>query len=148
MKKIILCELKKLIREKELESDAIGYNIGNFVYHTTPISNLTKIKSEGIKPKDGITINGKKFRNRLYLATSLIAVYDLSVNFQSYRTDEEYVILKIRSECANMGYEEDPLFVHGIYIDYPIESECIVELINTDDLLGKFDEDDLEDLYS
>jgi hypothetical protein len=148
MKKLILSELKKIISEKKLVSDAIGYNIGEFLYHTTPTSNLKKIKTDGIKPKDGVAINGKKFHNRLYLATSLIAAYDLSVNFQSYKTDEEYVILKINSNCVNMGYEEDTLFVHGIYLDYPIDSECIVDLIYTDDLLGKFDEDDLEDLYS
>jgi len=37
--------------------------------------------------------------------------------------------------------------VHGIYIDYKIDKKYIVDVINASDLINKFDEEDLEDLY-
>ena len=135
------------INESYLPSDAIGYDIGEYLYHITPIKNLNKIKNNGFVPKDGISINGKPFKNRLYFATSLIAAYDLSVNFQSYRDDvDEYVIFKVDSKCLK-DYEEDELFKHGIYVNYPISKKYIVDIINAEDLFGKFDEDDFENLY-
>jgi hypothetical protein len=62
---------------ESLESDAVGYEIGDYLYHVTLTSNLPKIKRQGLIPKDGVAINGKPFKNRLYFATSLIAAYDL-----------------------------------------------------------------------
>ena len=133
--------------ENFLKSDAIGYNIGDYIYHVTPDKNIKKIKKEGFIPKDGTSINGKKFKNRLYFATSLIAAYDLSINFSSYREDnDKYVIFKIDSKCLK-DYQKDPLFVHGIYIDYNISSKFIVDDIDANSLFNKYDEDDLEDLY-
>lgn len=82
----------------------------------------------------------------MYFATSLIAAYDLSVNFGSYRDSGEYVIFKLTSDCIE-EYEEDSLFLHGIYVDYSINKNCIVEVIDAEDLFDKFDENDLEDLY-
>jgi hypothetical protein len=129
-----------------LESDAIGYEVGEFIYHVTPVSNLEQIKNEGFMPKDGISIDKKPFSNRLYFATSLISAYDLTVNFQSYKTEEEYVILKLTSDCIE-DYTNDPLFKHGIYVDYPVSNDYIVDIIEADSLMGQFDEDDLENLY-
>jgi len=132
--------------EKYLQSDSRGYNIGEYVYHVTPLNKLDIIKEEGLKPQSGISLNGEKFKNRLYLATSLIAAYDISVNFGSYRDDREYAIIKLSSDCLK-EYDEDPLFVHGIYVDYSISEKYIIEIINCNDLFDKFDEQDFEDLY-
>ena len=98
-------------------------------------------------PKNGVSINGEKFENRLYFATSLIAVYDLYVNFTSIRGYEEYIIIKIDSNCLKQGYSKDMLFQHGIYIDYKISADYIDDIIDADSLFNKFDEDDLENLY-
>lgn len=138
---------KQFVNENYLPSDAIGYSIGEYLYHITPKINVAQIKKNGFIPKDGIAINNKPFKNRLYFATSLIAAYDLSVNFGSYKDNEEYAIFKVKSNCVSNGYEEDPLFVHGIYVDYPIPNTCIVSVINASDLFNKFDDDDLENLY-
>lgn len=138
---------KQFVNENYLQSDAVGYNIGKYLYHITPKSNISQIKKKGFVPKNGISINNKPFKNRLYFATSLIAAYDLSVNFGSYKDDREYAIFKIKSDCVNAGYEEDPLFVHGIYVDYAITNSCIVDVINASDLFNKFNDDDFEKLY-
>lgn len=137
----------KLINENYLKSDAIGYNIGQYLYHITPKINISQIKKTGFLPKDGIAINNRPFKNRLYFATSLIAAYDLSVNFGSYKEDKEYAILKLESDCVDKGFEEDPLFVHGIYVDYPVSYSYVVDIIDADDLFNKFNEEDLENLY-
>jgi hypothetical protein len=130
----------------EIESDAMGYDIGDYLYHITPVSNFDTIINKGFIPKNGVAINGKPFENRLYFATSLISAYDLSVNFGSYRDDTEYVIFKIKSDCID-DYEEDNLFAHGIYIDYKISNKCILGYVNANDLFNKFDDEDLENLY-
>lgn len=135
------------IKEDYMKSDAIGYKIGKYIYHVTTSNNVDNIYKNGFEPKDGISINGEKFENRLYFATSLISAYDLSVNFSSYKSDEEYVIFKINSNYIDDDYEEDPLFQHGIYIDYKIPSKYIVNIIKADDLFDKFDDNDIEDLY-
>ena len=130
-----------------MKSDAIGYNIGEYIYHVTSIKNLNNIKQKGFRPQNGTSINGKKYENRIYFATSLIAAYDISLNFGSYKKDNEYVIFKLDSNCLENGYEKDPLFVHGIYVDYPVGKKYIVDIIKADDLFNKYDENDLENLY-
>lgn len=130
-----------------LKSDAIRYNIGEYLYHISPKRNLTEIKKNGFIPKNGIAINGKPFKNRIYFATSLIAAYDLSVNFGSYKDNENYIIFKVKSNCVDNGYEKDPLFVHGIYVNYPISNKYIVDIIDADDLFTKFNDEDIENLY-
>lgn len=132
--------------KEELESDAVGYKIGKYLYHVTDTLGLEKIKSNGLIPQDGITIRNEKFSNRLYLATSLISAYDLSINFSSYRDNYEYFILKLDSKFLK-NYKIDPLFKHGIYINYGVDKENIIEIINTDDLFDVFDDDDLDNLY-
>ena len=139
-------EFKQFINEQYLSNDAIGYNIGKFIYHVTPKKYQNKIIKNGFIPQDGISINGKPFKNRLYFATSLIASYDLSVNFASYKDDYKYVIFKIDSSCLD-SYIKDPLFVHGIYINYPIDKKYILEIIDTQTLFNKYDDNDLENLY-
>ena len=140
-----ICEY--LNEENHLKSDAMGYNMGEFLYHITPKRNIGEIMKSGFIPKDGIAINNKPYKNRLYFATSLIAAYDLSVNFGSYKDNEEYVIFKVKSNCVNNEYEKDTLFPHGIYVDYQISNNCIVSVMNADDLFNKFDENDIENLY-
>jgi len=140
-------KFKEFINEKYMTNDSIGYNIGKYIYHVSPLKYLNIIKKNGLIPQNGKTINNKEYKNRLYLATSLIAAYDISVNFESYKEDNEYVIFKINSESLINGYDNDPLFQHGIYIDYPIDEKYILEIINTDDLFNKFDDDDIDNLY-
>ena len=135
------------ITENFLVSDAIGYEIGDYIYHVTPKDNIPNIEKKGFVPKDGIAINNKPYENRLYFATSLIAAYDLTVNFNSYREYKEYAIFKLDAKSINDGYEIDPLFQHGIYIDYPIEYKYVVDKFNSEDLFDKFEEDDLDNLY-
>jgi hypothetical protein len=143
----MITTLTRYIKESYLPDDSIGYDVGEFIYHTTPKKNLDYILSNGLKPRDGVSIDGKSFKNRLYFATSLIAVYDLYVNFTSIRQYEDYIIIKIDSKCLEHGYSLDNLFVHGIYIDYPIDKNCIVDIIDAESLFNKFNEDDLENLY-
>lgn len=134
------------INESYRKSDAIGYIIGKYLYHITPSENLERIKNNGFHPKDGVSVNGKVFEDRLYFATSLISAYDLSVNFSSIRDTYDYTIFKVDSSFLK-EYEEDPLFPHGIYIDYPVPSEHIIDYFDADDLFDKFSEEDIEDLY-
>jgi len=131
---------------EHLKSDAIGYNIGKYIYHATPSRNLNTILEIGFIPQDGISIDHKEFENRLYFATSLISAYDITVNFESWKNEDEYIIFKLSSDCLK-DYEEDSLFVHGIYVDYPIDKKYIVEYMDSSDLFNKFDDDDIEDLY-
>ena len=147
MKKYIKTSFSEYLKENYLPSDAMGYNIGEFVYHITPKKNFNTIKKNGFIPKDGISINNKPFKNRLYFATSLIAAYDLSVNFNSYRDNDEYIIFKLDSKCIDKGYEEDELFIHGIYVDYKIPYSFVIDVINTSDLFNKFDDEDFDRLY-
>ena len=139
--------IRYYLNEGYLKSDAIGYNVGKYLYHVTSKDNVSNIKRNGFVPKDGLSINNKPFKDRLYFATSLIAAYDLSVNFGSYRDDGDYVIFKLDSSCVDGGYEEDPLFVHGIYVDYNVSYEYVVDVIDVDSLFDKFDDNDFEDLY-
>ena len=147
LRKFIATPICEYLNENYLQSDAIGYNIREYLYHITPKSNVSRIKKNGFIVKDGVSINGKPFKNRLYFATSLIVAYDLSVNFGSYKDNNEYVIFKVKSNCIDNGYEKDPLFVHGIYVDYPITNNCIVSVMNASDLFNKFNDDDMENLY-
>lgn len=139
-------EIEELKFSNKIESDAMGYDIGDYLYHITPVSNFNTIIKKGFIPKNGISINNKPFENRLYFATSLISAYDLSVNFGSYRDNSKYVIFKIKSDCIN-DYEEDDLFAHGIYVDYKVSNKCIVGYVNANDLFNKFDDEDIENLY-
>jgi len=132
--------------EEYLTSDAKGYEIGEFLYHTTTLNNKEDIERNGFIPKDGISIDGNYFVNRLYFATSLISAYDISVNFQAHGKGDDYIIYKISSKNIS-DYEIDPLFQHGIYIDYPISKMDILDVIDSDSLFDKFDCDDLDDLY-
>ncbi|MGA1049083.1 MAG: hypothetical protein ACO3UU_13830, partial [Minisyncoccia bacterium] len=50
------------VNENYLPSDAIGYNIGEYLYHVSPKKNLNDIKSNGFTPKDGVTIKGEPFK--------------------------------------------------------------------------------------
>jgi hypothetical protein len=147
LRKFIATTIREYLNENYLQSDAIGYNIGEYLYHITPKSNVSQIKKNGFIPKDGVAINSKPFKNRLYFATSLISAYDLSINFGSYKDNEEYVIFKVKSNCVDNGYEEDSLFAHGIYVNYPISNDCIISVINASDLFNKFNDDDIENLY-
>jgi hypothetical protein len=135
--------------ENYLSNDAVGYSVGDYLYHVTPKKNLLNIIQNGFEPKDGVAINGKPFKNRLYFATSLIAAYDLCTNFQSYRDGyDEWSIIKVKSVCVKDGYENDPLFVHGIYVNYPIKPDFMVDVIDYDNLFGKFRDEDFEELYN
>jgi hypothetical protein len=139
-------KIEELKFSNKIESDAMGYDIGDYLYHITPVSNFNTIINKGFIPKNGISINNKPFENRLYFATSLISAYDLSVNFGSYRDDSDYVIFKIKSDCTN-DYEEDDLFAHGIYVDYKVSNKCIFGYVNANDLFNKFDDDKLHVLH-
>jgi hypothetical protein len=62
-------------------------------------------------------------------------------------TSAYLTIFKVKSNCVGDGYEKDPLFVHGIYVDYPISNDCVVSVMNASDLFNKFNDDDIENLY-
>jgi len=130
-----------------LKNDAIGYNVGEFIYHVTTLKSLENIKDNGFIPQEGTSINGEHYKNRIYFATSLIAAYDIYENISSYKEYySEYVIIKIDSKCLK-DYEEDTLFNHGIYVDYNISKEYILEDTLADNFRGKFNDDDIENLY-
>jgi len=134
------------IFENYLKSDAKGYKIGKYVYHITPERYLNSILKYGFKLHTGGTTNLENiYEPRLYFTTSLIAAYDLAVNFSSFR-EEQHIIFKVKSNCIK-DYEEDELFPHGIYVEYPVNKDCIIEYYNQDDFFDKFDEDDIENLY-
>lgn len=146
MTKYIITDITEFIMENYLSNDAVGYNVGDYLYHVTPKKNLLNIIQNGFEPKDGVAINGKPFKNRLYFATSLIAAYDLCTNFQEYRNEyDDWVILKVDAKFVKEGYKKDPQFAHGIYIDYPVNSFSILEVIHHENLFGKFRDEDLEE---
>lgn len=135
------------LNESYLPSDAIGYKIEKYLYHVTTENNLNKILKSGFIPHDGVSINGKAFKNRLYFATSQIAAYDLSVGLSAWRDNyDKQIIFKLDSSFLKK-YQKDPLFEHGIYIDYIVEPKYILEYFEADSLFNKYDEDDLENLY-
>lgn len=139
--------IKNPSKDQLLESDAVGYDVGKYIYHITPKTNLPSIKRNGLLPKDGTSINWDLYKNRLYFTTSLIAAYDLAINFEAHNKGKKYLILKIDSNCLINGYKEDKLFSHGIYTEYPISYEYIIDIIVADDLVGKYSDEDLENLY-
>lgn len=134
------------MNEEYLKSDAVGYNISNYIYHTTLVENIDNIKNNGFIPKDGISIDGKEYENRIYFATSLIAAYDISHTI-GVRGDE-YAIFKLTSNyIIKNGYEKDTLFLHGIYVNYPVDKKYIIDMIYVEDIFAKFDGEDLDALY-
>lgn len=133
--------------EEYAASDASGYDVGEYVYHVTQSASVGAILEEGLVPKDGVSVNGAPFEGRLYFATSLIAAYDLSVNFESLGRGDDYTILKVDSSCLGGGWENDPLFAHGVYVGYPVDARFIVGAVRADDLFGMYDDADLDELY-
>ena len=63
--------LNNYLKEIYIPSDAMGYNIGEFVYHITPKKNFNTIKKNGLIPKDGISINNKPFKNSVEIERSI-----------------------------------------------------------------------------
>jgi hypothetical protein len=132
---------------EHLRSDASGYEVGAHVWHVTPADRLRAIRRVGLLPQDGVSIDGRPFRNRLYFATSRIAAYDISVNFQSHGRAEEYFMLKVDSAGIARGHHDDPLFAHGVWVDYPVGPGYVVGYEAAADAYGEYDEDDLDNLY-
>lgn len=132
-------------RMQETESDAIGYKLGKFLYHVTPEENADEIRKLGICPATGGNTHLRKtYSPRVYLATSLIAAYDLVTNFSAHR-GTRHVIFKVDPSFVG-EFKKDPDFMHGIYLEgYGIPPEGVLEEIDPDSL--DYDENDLDELY-
>ena len=136
-----------VLETKILSSGARGYSIGEYLYHVTPTKYLTGIKKKGLQLATGGTTHlNKHYSPRIFLATSLIAAYDLAQNFSVHR-NEPHTILKIDSSLIKGPFHKDYYFSHGVYIESAIEKEAIVEVINPDDLFGTWDEEEFSELY-
>lgn len=118
------------------------------LYHISPSINEEKILKNGIKTSNGGgTWFNRTYTPRVYLATSLIAAYDLQVNFISHDMAKKYTIFKIETSLISEGrFFEDSKFAHGIYIEQNIPKEAIIEVIDPDIL--SYDAEDLENLYN
>ena len=79
------------------------------------------------------------------MATSLIAAYDLYVNFNAHN-GKKYYIYKIDTSKINGNFFDDDKFVHGVYIDENIDKDAIVELIDPTHL--SYDDEELSNLYN
>jgi hypothetical protein len=139
---------KDFINEsKILPSGARGYSVGEYLYHVTPTKYIGKIKNVGIQVATGGTTHlNKTYSPRIFLATSLIAAYDLSQNFSAHR-NEPHTIIKIDSSKVEGPFEKDYYFSHGVYVTTNIPLDAIVEYISADDLFGEWDEEELSELY-
>ena len=132
-----------------LKSDASGHLVRDKLYHVTTKENADAIQKRGFIPRNGISINGKPHPARTYFATSLIAAYDLAANFSSWKnTSEEYDILEVNPEMIlDRGYKYDPLFAHGVYVDYAVPRRYITGRIPASSLFNRFHDEDFDKLY-
>jgi hypothetical protein len=87
------------------------------LYHVSPIKNKSSILNNGIELKTGgNTYLNRTYDPRIYLATSLIAAYDIQLNFSSH-TDLDYIIFEIDTKTLNGKFYEDSKFAHGVWTD-------------------------------
>lgn len=122
------------------------FMLPDFVYHISPIENRNSILNKGIILKTGGTSHlYRTYTPRIYLACSLIAAYDLYLNFNAHN-GKEYLVYKIDKNKLSGNIYEDSKFAHGIHIDKNIPKEAIVEVIDPNAL--KYNEEDLDNLYN
>ncbi len=122
------------------------FMLPDFLYHISPIENKNSILNKGIILKTGGTSHlYRTYTPRIYLACSLIAAYDLYLNFNAHN-GKEYLIYKIDKNKLSGNIYEDSKFVHGIHIDKNISKEAIIEIIDPNTL--KYNEDELDNLYN
>lgn len=121
------------------------------VFHTTRKRNEASVRRDGVLPTTGggSWLN-RTYSPRVYVATSLIAAYDLTVGFQAHdEKHEDYVIFEIdTSMIPEHVFFEDEKFNHGIWTPEGIPASAIVGKAYASSLYGKFSDEDLEDLYS
>lgn len=128
--------------EEQLQKDWLPA----YLYHISPVENKQSILNNGIKlSTGGTTFLKRTYTPRIYLATSLIAAYDLYVNFHAHN-QKKYLIYKIDTSKINGNFFDDDKFIHGVYTDENINKKAIIELI--DPLSLSYDDDELEDLYN
>ena len=130
--------------EDELELSMLP----DFLYHVSPIENEQSILKNGIKTNtNGTTVFKRIYSPRVYLATSLMAAYDLQTNFNSHNS-KNYLIYKIDKSKLNKNcnIREDSKFAHGIWIDKNVSPNAIVETIDPNTL--SYNDEDLENLYN
>lgn len=122
------------------------FMLPDFLYHISPIENKNSILNKGIILKTGGTSHlYRTYTPRIYLACSLIAAYDLYLNFNAHN-GKEYLIYKIDKNKLSGNIYEDSKFAHGIHIDKNIPKEAIIEVIDPNTL--KYNEEDLDNLYN
>jgi hypothetical protein len=123
--------------------------IPDFLYHISATKNKESILKNGIKMSTGGgTWFGRTYSNRVYMATSLIAAYDLQLNFKAHEMADDYLIFKIELDKIPNGapFYNDSLFNHGIYTEQSIPKSAIIDVINPDTL--SYPSEDLENLYN
>lgn len=112
----------------------------------SPIKNKSSILNDGIELKTGgSTYLNRTYEPRIYLATSLIAAYDIQSNFSSH-TDLDYIIFEINTKTLNGEFYEDSKFLHGVWTDTKIDKKSIIKTIDPSSLY--YNEDDLDNLYN
>lgn len=143
-------EFRKILESEDLDRDLVPREIlPNWLYHISAAKNKESILNNGIKRSTGGgTWFGRTYSNRVYLATSLIAAYDLQLNFTSHGLADSYIIFKVdESKIPNKAdFYNDSLFVHGVYTEQDIPKEAIVDQIDPDSL--SYAAEDLENLYT
>lgn len=119
----------------------------DILYHVTPKENLKSILQTGIK----LNTIGQSFLNRnyktprVYLATSLIAAYEIQTNFNSHE-GKDYVILELDTKKLNGPFFNDELYLHGIYTHSKVNKQAILKTIDPNTLI--FQDTDLENMYN
>lgn len=123
------------------------HTVEEYLYHVTPASSIAKIMKEGIQPQTGgRTFLNRTYSPRIYLATSLIAAYDLQVNFAAH-DGLQYKILEIdASKIPGAGFHPDDKFVHGVWTTTAIPVNAVVKVIDPSTL--SYEDDALESLYA
>ena len=140
---------KSFLRIVESNEDKLEwYMLPEFLYHVSPIENKDSILKNGILVKTGGTSHlQRNYSPRIYLACSLIAAYDIQLNFNSHN-GKQYLIYKLDKNKLNQSANiyEDSKFAHGVHIDKNISKDAIIDVINPDNL--RYNEEDLDNLYN
>lgn len=127
-----------------------------YLYHATPIECIDDIMRDGLTPmfSNWKTFVGNQYDHeaRIYLANSLIAAYDIAQNFIGHGKASEYVIIKIKRNSLEIDgielYDDEFFQNNWVFVIEKIKPKHFhEEIVNADDLMNTFSDEELEWLY-
>lgn len=143
---------EEFLSEHRSDDETVPFDmLPDRLYHTTKLSNEASIKKGGIRASTGGgTWLNRTYDPRVYLATSLIAAYDITVGFQAHDgSHEDYVIFEIdKRSLRGVTFYEDEKFNHGVYVKSDVPASAITGRVLHSELFGRFNDDDIDRLYT